>query len=559
MKRSKRIIAVILSFVMCLTLLAACGSSGSSSNNGGGGGAGNTGGGAASFGSGGTTVMPDVVAAPEGANFADHIDVIVNDTQLTVVNPMSPAGTGGPSSWSYILVHDRLVTQPATDVFEPQLATDWYTDDYVHFTFHLRNDVYFHNGDHFTADDVIWTANYAKNDPSAPAHARWRVIDSMNAVDPYTLEIVLSQVYVDFYNDISKNGSGILSKRAHDEKPDDPSWGHIGTGPFKVVDFSSNNYCTFERNENYWGEMPKTRSLTLWTIPEMSTRMVMMKNKEAQVSFQMTPEDLDLIESDPDFQILPVMINEPVIIGYNDQGDAVIKDINFRKAVAHALDFDDLAMVALGRWATAPWDGNVWGPDTQYRLKDLPKWEQDIDLAKEYLAKSVYNGEVIELQTTSAQNIRAAELLQLQLEQVGIKVDILPSDHAGFVDAHRFDPESKRQMHLFSMAMSPNVSGVLNSLTSKATNRLNCNDPYVYEFADAYRGTTDVEARRAMVYEFQEKYFYESLAAMVVYWRVQGISAVNGVGGIKLSSDQFEHNLRGIFWNIDETPANLRP
>ncbi|MDR0469974.1 MAG: ABC transporter substrate-binding protein [Peptococcaceae bacterium] len=558
MKKSKRIIAMILSFAMCLTLLAACGSSGS-------GGAPTSASGSSNDtsrfdASGGTTSGNTVTeVTPSSANLADHIDIIINDTQITVVNPMIPAGSGGPSMWTYTLVHDKLVAQPSPGVYEPMLAKEWFTDDYKTFTFKLRDDAYFHNGEHFTADDVIWTAQYAKDNPSAPPNSTWRMMDSIKAIDPFTVEIVLNQMYVDFFSDLSGGMSGMLSKKAYEKNPDDPSWGQIGTGPYKVTDFSSNDYCTVERTDSYWGEQPPTKSLTFWTIPELSVRMVMMKNKEAQVSFQMTPEDLDLMETDTDFQILPVMINEPGIIGFNDQGDAIMKDLNFRKAVAYALNYDEIAMVALGHWATASWDGNVWGPDTQYRLEGLPKREQNIALAKECLEQSVYNGETITMITTSPHYIRASEIIQLQLEQVGIKLEVTPTDHAGLVDSLIYNPESKVQLHLFSMAMSHTAAAVFNSLTNRALNRLNCNDPFVYELADKYRATIDEDKRREIAQELQQKYFFEQYAAIAAFWRVQGIAAIKGIGGIKLSTDQFRHDLRNIYWNLDETPAGLRP
>jgi peptide/nickel transport system substrate-binding protein len=537
MKRNKRVIAVILGLFMCLALPAACGKS---------------------------TVTQDVPApgaspSPAGADIAGHIDIIVDATALTLVNPMIPAALGGPSSWAYILVHDRLVTRGgAPGAYNPALATDWHTEDYQTFTFNLRDDVTFHNGDPFTSEDVVWTYEYAKDNPSAPTNSTWNSMESIRAVDPYTVEIVWSAPNFDLLQEISGNFQGILNHRAYEENPEDPTWGHIGTGPFKIAGYSPNDYYTFERFEDFWGEQPPTGSLTFLTVPEMATRRLMLANGEAQVCFQMPSEDLDALAGDSDFQIFKVTINEPVTLGYNDQGDATVKDINFRKAIAYALNTDEIAEVALGNWGMAPWDGSVWGPDTEYRLEGLPKWEQNLDLAREYLEKSVYGGEVIELMTTSDVNIRAAEVVQDQLKQIGVAIDVRSMDLAGFFAEHRYDPESTRQLHIFSQAMAHSVTSALNALTSKSVSRQNCNDPYVIELADRYRYTGDPETRRDISYEIQEKYFYEMLATQVLFWRIQGITAVNGIGGMELSSDQFEHNLRGIYWDLSETSAGLR-
>ena len=557
MKKLRLPVSILLVVMMSLILIG-CG--GGSTNTGGA----NTGGGSTSGGStiesatstGGSEAL---MAVPEGANLAEHIDVILNETQLTVINPMLVAGTGGPSAWTYAMIYDRLVERTDPGKVGPGLAYEWSTDDYKHYTFHLRDNVYYHNGDHFTADDVIWTIEIGKDTPSSPSYPLWRRVETMNAIDPYTLEIDLGEMYIEFLNDLAGTmGGGILNQTAYKANPDDPAWAMVGTGPFKVTGFSSNDYANLERFDDYWGDPPPTKSVTFWTIPEMSTRIVMLQNKEAQVSFQMTPEDLDILDADPDYQVFPVMINEPVILGFNNQGDAIMKDLNFRLAVAHALNYEDIATVALGRWATASWDGNLWGPDTEYRLEGLPTWTYDPDLAKEYLGKSVYKGETIEMLTTSPHNIRASELIQLQLEAVGIKVDVIQTDHAGLVASLMFDPQSKVQLHLFSMAMPHMMAGVLGSLTSPANNRLNYADPFVYDLADKYAVTMDTEARREMGKEIQE-YIYETVPAIATFWRVQAITAVKGIGGMDLSSDQFSHNLRGIYWNLNETPEHLRP
>jgi ABC-type transport system substrate-binding protein len=166
MKRTKKIIAVFLALTVCIGLLAACGPSDDTGGGSGTGTGGSTGGG----GGGGLAPIPapaDVApeAPPEGANLADHIDIIIDATTITVINPLVPAGGGGPTAWSYYMVHDRLVEKVGPGVYEPGIATSWETDDWKNFTFYLRDNAYFHNGDHFTAEDVVFTVEIAHQNP----------------------------------------------------------------------------------------------------------------------------------------------------------------------------------------------------------------------------------------------------------------------------------------------------------------------------------------------------------------------------------------------------------
>jgi ABC-type transport system substrate-binding protein len=95
-------------------------------------------------------------------------------------------------------------------------------------------------------------------------------------------------------------------------------------------------------------------------------------------------------------------------------------------------------------------------------------------------------------------------------------------------------------------------------LTSSSNIRLNYATPFVYERKTIFDVTTDLAQREAMAIELQE-FLYETVPAITAFWRVQAVTAVKGIGGMNLSSNQFEHNLRGIYWNLDETPARLRP
>ena len=72
------------------------------------------------------------------------------------------------------MIHDRLLNYDIIAAeYLPSLAVRWYTDDYQTFRFYLREGVYFHNGDPFTAEDVVFTANLARDAIGSHANAQW--------------------------------------------------------------------------------------------------------------------------------------------------------------------------------------------------------------------------------------------------------------------------------------------------------------------------------------------------------------------------------------------------
>ena len=424
------------------------------------------------------------------------------------------------------------------------LATSWATPDYQTFTFNLRNDVYFHNGDHFTAEDVAGTIRVARENPGSIGHDRWRAVESWNIPDPYTIELVLSEIHVDFFFDISAPPAGIINEAAFRADPEEGVW--VGTGPFQAVDFSTNDFFTVERFDRYWGDIPPTQSLTLRFVPEIATRLVMLQNRESHLCFGIGVEDLAVLDADPDFRIIPVVGNHPNGLAFNME-DPLMADPNFRRAVFHAINLEEIAIVAAGDWARAPDDGNVWGFDTPFRINDIPRWEHNLELARQYLEASPYAGETVEISAGVVTNIRAAELVQHQLGQIGIDVVVNAMDLAGWVASVAWG-NNQSQMHIngITFTLSPIASVTNVFMPGMGTNRTSFNDPYVTDLIERARVSPDANERRELL-EHLQRYIAADPPFVNLFWRVFGIGAVNELGGVELNSDTFRHNLRGLY------------
>ena len=501
--------------------------------------------------------------ASEGSNIAENINVIMSE-DFIVLNPLLPAGNGAAPTWAHCLVHDRMIAQPEPGVFVPSLATSWETDDFQTWTFHLRDDVTWHNGDHFTAEDVKFTIENALDNPGTLAWNRYGTVESVEILDTYTISITLVAPNVDiFFEFANHGGASILNKRAYEENPDDPMWASIGTGPYRIADFVSASYALLERFDDFWGEAPPTKTLTLLSVPELSTRAVMMQNGEAQIAFGLDAQDLDSFQANSDFQVFSTMNVSPTCLSFNNMGNDLMMDMNFRLACAHALNPEDIALATLGNWGVAPWDGNVWGAGVQYRLEGMPKREFNLELAKEYLDKSIYAGETIKLANSVTTPSAAAQVVQMQLKEIGIDVSIENMDLASLVAMHTWDPNSdknERQLHLFGIAANPSALRTLRTgfIPESATNRLNYSNPVITELTATMASTNDEAVRRDAAYQIQQ-ILYDEIPAIAVYFQLTGVAAVNGIGGVVMGNDPFANNLRYMFWDLDEAPAALRP
>lgn len=559
MKRSRRIVALILCAIMCLVLMSACGKDNGDN------------------GSNDTAVNspnpspspaaspnapepgapsvnlpsgPDPAAPPPEDNetrYAEHIDMIMDNNTVAVINPFNNTGGTPGALWTYKMIYDTLLTDEGDGVYGPDLAARYETDDFITFTFYLRDDVTFHNGDKFTSADVLWTIECAKEAVGTTAFDSWRPVVDAAALDEYTVQVVLDGVNVNFLYGLTLPQTGIVNQRAMQGDPENGVW--IGTGAFYMTGFSTNDYISVARNDAYWGQLPYTQSLKLQFIPEVTTRTIMMQNGEYQVCFAIGAEDLIIFQNDSDFNVFPIAYNNPNTVSFN-MDHPICGDWNFRMAVASALDREEIAVVAAGDWAAPVEEGTMWGYATEFRNSDIPLIPYDLDAARAYLAESPYNGEVIELTTAITTNVRASEVIQQQLAAVGISVRINEMDPPS-VAAYTAWDDNKMEMMMFVTALTTSAANVRSIYYPGAVNnRYRFNNPAINDILDRATSVTDVNERRALYQELQ------AIAAadppcINVFWRLQGMVGCKGIGGLVLRADNY-FDLRYIYWILDD-------
>ena len=160
-------------------------------------------------------------------------------------------------------------------VAEADLAESWeVSDDGLEWTFNLRQGVTWHNGDPFTADDVVFTYNRSK-DPEQSIHsAVLSNVTSVEKIDDHTVKFTLEKPQASFLTKTTERASGraltIVNQRALEEMgPEQYGLMPVGTGPFKVVEHQLGQGVVLEKFEDYYDpERPKLDKITYIPIPE---------------------------------------------------------------------------------------------------------------------------------------------------------------------------------------------------------------------------------------------------------------------------------------------------
>ena len=559
MKKTRKLIAILLAMFICLSMLAACSDKDSTAPSSEGE---STGGSEATPSPSSTYNAPDSAAggrveadeaglasaAPTGeaVKFAEEIHMIIDNTPVATLDPFR---SGGPAQiWSCHLIFDRLIYYIGDGQYIPSIATEWHTDDYKTFTFKLRDDVVFHNGEKLKASDVVFTFEWGAN-PEHSTNATWGMVDTIVALDDYTVQIDLKRMDVDFLFRVSQPAIAIVNEKAVTEDPLNGSL--IGTGAFVLTEFVENNYMVYERNDNYFGEPPITRKLTLSYISEISSRTIMMLNGEAQMCMKISGDDMDLFIDNPDFWIDDHVVNNPSVIRFN-MTDRITGDLNFRLAVAHCINRADLALVGGGGWYFPDYEsGSAWGYSSEFRNKDIPMIpEGDLDLAKQYLDESSYDGSPVEILTANLiSTIRAAEVLQQQLGAIGIETYVTMMEGVAQPDYVKWG-NNQSQINLGVIPFTSAAFSIRSPLYPESPgNVTSYNNPAVTELLDRAASELDYNERGKIYREIQELVSAD-VPYLNMWYLLQTCVYVQGIGGFGFPGDNL-YDFRYVYWQIE--------
>jgi peptide/nickel transport system substrate-binding protein len=544
MGKAKKIMCLVLCLVICTCVFSACAPGTDSGTAAGGSDAVSPAAGSSAAGTAG-----DAGSQPADANakYAKALTVIIDNNKIVDINPLTTSAATSSTTWELHMVYDTLVALTPDGKYSPSLATSWDTTDWKTITMHLRDDVTFHNGEKFKASDVVFTVKSAQNATGTPAQDRWSSVETATAVDDYTVQFVLKNVNTFFLYNLSQSASVILNEKAVTSDKEKGTW--IGTGAFKVSEFASNDHVTLQRNDSYWGEKPKTEQITLKFIPEMSTRMMMLQNGEADVCFSLSPTDLPLVEADKEHYVTYSYVsNNPGILGFN-MNDPLCGDLNFRKAVACVLNRNDMVLAASNGYAVAETTGAFWGSNEEYKNESIPIMPNDLEQAKKYLSASSYQGQTVEIATAISTMISASQVIQEELSQIGIKAEIKQMDIPGLV-AYTQYANNKCQMYCFVAAFNYSAySGRSILYPGGSANRSSYNNADIKNAFDLAPTLTDPDKLKDLWYGVQQQNA-DDLAYISLFYPRQVASCAKGVDGMALSPDAY-HDLRYIYKVVD--------
>ncbi len=358
--------------------------------------------------------------------------------------------------------------------FTPALATDWsVSDDGLTWTFHLREGVTFHDGEPFNAEAAKASIDAARE--RAGASWIWWPVTEVNAVDEYTLDIVLSTPAAIDLIAASTYAAWMVSPKALAAAAEDESFFEtagqsFGTGPYMLEDYTPDTEVLLTAFPDYWGGWDDVNHYdkVLFSIADAVGQQQALDGGQIDLALRVPAESIDDYEANPDFDVVrdPSMFN---YVGLLNTQNPPLDDPLVRQALAYATPYSDIIQVAVQGEGTQDRAGVPIGV---FPYDDsVPIYETNMELAKELMAKAGVDGFDMEITYTAENTLEQAfaPLLQDAYSQLGVNVTLTPMPWGQQWDRAKGDPEGRQDMFVvlywptYSDAGSDNLASLFKS------------------------------------------------------------------------------------------------
>lgn len=340
------------------------------------------------------------------------------------------AQTDNPSRsvWEQIL---QPLARLETDLtHQPALATEWTaTEDAHEYTFTLREGVKFHNGDDFSADDVIFTfESMLDPDFQSATAGQYRNVTSIEKVDDYSVKFVLESPDAEFVDKIARMGI-LPSTHVNNVGSDEFNANPVGTGPFKFTEWIPETRIVLDRNDEYWDpQLPYLDQVVFMPIVEDSVRIASLEAGELDLwQRNVPPEDVERLQEDSRFvlEFNPFIYYHYISLSLENVPAFAQKAV--RQAAAYAIDRELItAVIGYGTPGTGPVN-----PVSPYFNPDLTYYSYDPDKALQILEEAGVNPSDVSftLQTfTYPDYQKVGELSYENLKALGFNVELRVDD-----------------------------------------------------------------------------------------------------------------------------------
>lgn len=374
--------------------------------------------------------------------------VFVNFRDVRDLNPHLYAG----EMYAQEMLYETLISLNSDGGYEPCLAESYVvSEDGMEYRFKIREGVTFSDGEVCDANAI--KANFDAIIANKERHS-WlefmNVYNSFEVPDEHTFVIKLNKPYYPLLTELAVTRPfAMISPAAMiDGQTKDGVKAHIGTGPYVLTSVEVDQYAVFERNENYWGEKPKIKKITVKVIPDNQTRIMALESGEVDLIYGKNMLDAEAVKNYQSHEKIGVLLSEPTSTRHIliNSSNEILKDLNVRKAIQHATNKTQISE-GIFYGLEKPAD-TLYARTVAYADIELKPYAYDVDLSASLLEGAGWvlgdegyrmkGGKVLELgllfNISSVTEKSIAEYLQAEYKKMGIKLNIKGEEEQSYRD-----------------------------------------------------------------------------------------------------------------------------
>ena len=482
------------------------------------------------------TEAPEAATAAEAATGAPVAGGAARGT-LTVAVTTFPNSLDVPATSEVnagmvaMQMFDSLVWVDEAGAVVPALAESWdVSEDGTEYTFKLRQDVQFHNGEPFTADSVVLSWERGKR-PEMKFADRWTIVTAVTKVDDYTVTVKTEKPNPLLLRVMASNWAMVPPKYIAEVGEDGFNAKPVGTGAFIFEEWVKEDRVVMRANPSYWMQgYPKVERLIFRPIPESATRVAAIQSGQVDIVTRLSFEEAGQLEGKPDLRVIRYPADRVYYIAFNNLTSGKgkpVEDPKVRQALNYAVDRQAIIDSLFGGAARLS-TGFVTPANLGYD-ESIQPYPYDPEKARQLLSEAGYaDGFEVGFACpvgayTNFEQV--CEAVAGYLNEVGVKTEVELMESGQY-----WDLQGKKELPpLFGDSWSeasgeayPRLFGALGGMEASFSA---WSDPKIDDFLAKISSTLD-DAERARLYTDLSRYMYENPPFIYLY-EPENFEAIN--------------------------------
>lgn len=400
------------------------------------------------------------------------------------------AEDGYKDSITWVIGNDQDILDPQNNVSNSKVIPQYYdgllgydndgnvvckmaesyeaSEDKMTWTFHLRQDVYFHSGRHCTAHDFEATFDRLLNTENPQRYtSNASFIDTAVATDDYTFVITLKEPKAFFLQAIAKQWAFVLNPEYIEKYGADlgkTAESVDGTGPFKCTQWDKGEVMKFEAFENYYEGAPLTHEIVMKIVPEQTSRAIAVETAQADIADGVSPDDAVRLDALDGITVSKTDGNGCHLFQFNCASDHAPMSIPaVRQAICYAIDRNAICEYLYSGLGEIPIDSIMAPSVAGYSSVGVVPY--DPEKAKELLAQSSFDtSKPLRILTATGGGAEAMlEVLRQEAAKIGVTLEITATDRTTMTSMRNDETLYDAYFTTFSSVAVPSLRNFLSA------------------------------------------------------------------------------------------------